>query len=420
MLLAIIYFILFCLIIKKNSLFQSLNLRSTFLLAIFSLKFLCGLFLGWLYASYYQQGDTFHYLQDANIFQSLLIQQPFEYLKVMTGIGTTDTSFYSQLTLWNDSGLTSLYNDTRTLIRLNAFLRIFSFGYYEVHVLFMSFISFCGLTMLYRIAIYYSPQKDKLLAIAVFCIPSVMLWGSGLMKEPLQIFAMCFALFQFHKLTLQASPKRIFFFSISMLLLFFTRNYIFLAFIPGLIAWLIFIRYKRLNCMLLFICCYVVMMIVALQLKIVSPKYDVALMLYEKQIIYWKNAVVYNAHSLINRVPFAPSAISVIKRSPEAFWLTLSQPYAWQCKSLFYYFSAIENSILILLLATSLFKLDKQELKTNPLFAFGLCFCITLFIIIGFTTPVVGAIVRYKVPGLLLIGVSIVIGKRVGKGALIV
>ena len=408
MLLAIIYFIGICLIIKYSNLFQSKNLRSTFLIIIFTLKFLCGLFLGWMYANYYHQGDTFHYLHDANIFQSLLIQHPIEYLKVITGVGSTDASFYSQLTLWNDSGLTSLYNDTRTLIRLNALIRIFSFGYYEVHVLFMNFISLFGLTLLYQTAIYYSPQKEKLLSIAIFCIPSVLLWGSGLMKEPLQLFAICFAIFQFHKLTLLSSPKRIFFFLISMLLLFLSRNYIFIAFIPGLMAWFIYSRYKNLNCTLLFIACYLVMMFVALQLKHINPKYDVALMLYEKQIVYWKNAVVYNANSLINRVPFAPSATSVIKRSPEAFWLVLSQPYLWQCKSLFYYFSAVENSIVILLLAYSFFKCDDHELKTNPLFAFSLCFCITLFIIIGFTTPVVGAIVRYKAPGLLMLGVTMV------------
>ena len=149
------------------------------------------------------------------------------------------------------------------------------------------------------------------------------------------------------------------------------------------------------------------MIVIALQLKFISPKYDVALMLYEKQIVYWKNAVYYNANSLINRVPFAPSTFSVIKRSPDAFWLVLSQPYLWQCKSVFYYFSAIENIFLIALIIYMLIKIDKQTIKENPLFSFSICFCITLFIIIGLTTPVAGAIARYKVPGLLLLVVAI-------------
>ena len=59
-----------------------------------------------------------------------------------------------------------------------------------------------------------------------------------------------------------------------------------------------------------------------------------------------------------------------------------------------------------------LIKIDKQTIKENPLFAFSICLCITLFIIIGLTTPVVGAIVRYKVPGLLLLVVAMVLGSK--------
>ena len=242
----------------------------------------------------------------------------------------------------------------------------------------------------------------------MFCIPSVLLWGSGLMKEPLQLFAMCLVLWSFHKTTLNASVKNILYFIIAMMVLFFTRTYIFLAFVPGLIAWTIYLHYKKINCFVLFVACYAIMLTIALQLKHILPQYDIALMLYEKQIVYYKNAIVYNAQSLIPRITFAPSPTSVVKRSPEAVWLVLSQPYLWQSKSIWYYFSAIENILLIALIIYAIIKLDRKVIRENPLFAFSICFCITLFIIIGLTTPVVGAIVRYKVSGLLMLVVAIV------------
>jgi hypothetical protein len=233
------------------------------------------------------------------------------------------------------------------------------------------------------------------------------------MKESLQLFSMGFVLYQFQKLIHQLNLRNILFFSLSLLLLFLTRNYIFFCFIPGLIAWIIYNRYKKVNCLLLFIGCYGLMLIAAFQLKYVSPRFDVAHILYEKQIIYWKNAVYYPAGSLVDRVPFAPSAISVVKRSPEAFWLTLSQPYLWECKHVLYYFSSIESIIFIFLIILMIIKIDVIALRTNPLFAFCLCFAVTLFVIIGLTTPVVGSIVRYKVPALLFLGIAIALGRKI-------
>ncbi len=416
--LVVCYFILLCVFIKKNQLFKTVFPSYAFLIVIFLLKFLCGLLVGWIYGSYYHSGDTFAYLHDVNVLQKLLFEHPIQYLKIISAIDSNDPALhqvYNKLYVWFDGGYNTFYNDNQTLIRINSLFRIFSFGFYEVHVLFMSFISLCGLMMIFRVASFYSQQKRKLIALAIFCVPSVLLWGSGLMKEPLQLFSMGFVLWRFHLLNNKLTTKNIFLFIISFALLFFTRNYILLLFIPGLIAWCIYPRYKNLYCTLLFTVCYCVAITIGFQLRKVFPQFDIAQLLYDKQIIYWKNAVYYHANSLINRVPFAPSSVSVIKRSPEAFWLTLSQPYLWECKNPLYYFSALENILFIVLFVWMILKLDRITLKYNPVFAFSLCFCIALFIVIGLTTPVVGSIVRYKVPGLLFMGIAIVIGKKVDK-----
>jgi len=90
---------------------------------------------------------------------------------------------------------------------------------------------------------------------------------------------------------------------------------------------------------------------------------------------------------------------SLLAHSPAAFWNTLARPYPWEAGSLLLALPAIENVfILALLLASVIFssrgKCDKR------LFYPGLCFVVLLFILIGLTTPVMGAIVRYKVPAL--------------------
>jgi len=61
--------------------------------------------------------------------------------------------------------------------------------------------------------------------------------------------------------------------------------------------------------------------------------------------------------------------------------------------------AAIENAMLLLLLALFLFFFKFESTHIN-LLLFCLTFVLILYLLIGYTTPVMGAIVRYKAPAL--------------------
>ncbi|MCB0756656.1 MAG: hypothetical protein KDB98_13730, partial [Flavobacteriales bacterium] len=61
--------------------------------------------------------------------------------------------------------------------------------------------------------------------------------------------------------------------------------------------------------------------------------------------------------------------------------------------------SGIENIIVILLLLAMVSYFDRTALS-NPVFWIAVSFAFSILVLTGLVTPVVGAIVRYKVPAL--------------------
>ncbi|HEX7413491.1 MAG TPA: hypothetical protein VF411_05545, partial [Bacteroidia bacterium] len=86
----------------------------------------------------------------------------------------------------------------------------------------------------------------------------------------------------------------------------------------------------------------------------------------------------------------------------------LCKPSLFSSKSFLERFSALENIfVLVFLIICIWFK--KQHYNRN---LFALCFfmCLVILLLIGYTTPVAGAIVRYKVsimPFLLMCGILV-------------
>lgn len=102
------------------------------------------------------------------------------------------------------------------------------------------------------------------------------------------------------------------------------------------------------------------------------------------------------AGSTIDMEQLQPSYSSLFKTAPSALYNSLCKPGFTTAKSFFEKFSAIENAmiLLFLIICTGWCRtgMDKN--------LFSLCFflSITILFLIGYTTPVAGAIVRYKVP----------------------
>lgn len=400
--------------ITKLPFFQKSGVKPLALFFAFALKVIAGIGLTLVYTYYYPDrstADIYKYFDDAKIIASTLPEHPQLYAKLISGINDNDPQlepYIKSMKNWSahsDQWLSytqtrdfNLFNSNRIITRFNALLWPISLGNMYTHVLFMCFLSLCGLTALYRLLVNHIREKQLPLFIVIFFWPSVMFWCSGVLKDGLIISALYFLLYvglDRDKINRRKMVK-MFVIAVLIALLLITKYYVVLALIPAIIG--LYIQglrqsIKPLLAHALAIALCFIMMIGSSAIgfspngiEIIQAKREEAL----------KAAIVGDAKHYLFVDNMKSTEWGFIQKIPEALCNGLFRPFIWEAgNSPFIVISALENLLLILFIIGAIVFPDKKQMNDSKiwaLFSFVLC----LALIIGFTTPISGGIVRYK------------------------
>ena len=193
----ILFFVLFCWILKKWRFFNTSGIKTRFLYTAFTFKFLASLLLVYIYSNFYterSEADIFKYFDDSEFFFGALLENPLDFIKLMLGYGTDTDCFFDRYFIhmnnWDRAYESNIYNDNHTVIKFNAFIRLFSFGIYEVHSLFFCMFSMIGTVAIYKTVQKYFENLKLILQLILFFIPSLFIWTSGVLKEGILIMAL--------------------------------------------------------------------------------------------------------------------------------------------------------------------------------------------------------------------------------------
>ena len=407
------------LLIGRLSFFDVAGLSRRFLQLVFLLKILAGTALVAIYTYYYKDrttADVFKYFDDGQVLFNAIKHSPADYFKMLFGINNDTPHFaqyYNQMNNWYRVYESNLYNDSHTIIRFNALVMLLSGGYIGVHTVVMCFLALVGLTALYKTFAPAFADRNAMLAVAVFLIPSVLFWGSGVLKEGLLFFAIGLACYNLNNLLNgQRQWYRWMVFFAALALMFICKMYVLIALLPGIMAhtWIKLTSTKYIY--LKYIMVITVCTIAAVNIKVVLPKDDFLETLAEKQRDFMGLAQSMNSGSIIHINKLEPTFKSFVLNAPEAFVNTLCRPFIWESQSAFEWMAAIENMLIIALIIFALIKLDRQKL-TNVWVPFCLTFVLVLFVLSGIATPVVGALVRYKTPALPFLVIMLLIISKI-------
>ena len=184
-LLSIFYFILFCFIISKISFFKDSQIPRYWFVFIYGVKVIASIFLTLLYTKYYTDrntADIFKYFDDSLLMFEAIKTNPLDYLKMLLGVDTNyiyfTENYYQHMNHWTRPYSSNLISDSHIIIRFNAFVRLFSFGYFQVHNVFINFLSLFGLTLIFKAFKTFLNNKEKVLFYIIFFLPSILFWGS--------------------------------------------------------------------------------------------------------------------------------------------------------------------------------------------------------------------------------------------------
>jgi len=228
--------------------FECEGLSRKLISGIFLLKILFGATLWAVYTFYYSDrmtADIYKFFDASQVMYNAFWTNKEDFFRLLFGM-QNDHEYFEQnyqtyMINWTQKYASDFNHETHTMIRFNTILRFFSLGgYYQVHSIFMCFISLTGLTAIYKTFSVHLKGKGKLLTAAVFLAPSVLFWGSGVLKEGLLIFALGMLIYSFYQLILKGfSIKGIIWICFSAFLLSITKLYILIAIVPCLIAMLL-------------------------------------------------------------------------------------------------------------------------------------------------------------------------------------
>lgn len=392
--------------LKRWSFFKNSGISFKTLSILFTLKFILGISVYYVYTYYYtdrKTADVFKYFDDAKyLYDHVYHHHQVRFWKIIFGIQNESSEIHNHLketNYWFKPHASNVFNDNRTVIRFNAVIYLFSFGYYHVHTLVLSTLSFIGLTGIYRTYIYEFSERKKELILACFLIPSVLFWGSGILKESILIFGIGIFVFAFTRVMyVKKNIKYILVVLGTLGLLAITKTYVLIVLIPSVLAWIMIYYFKLQKIGWTFFMVNIGLIVLVFNAKHINQSIDLTGNLKYKQRDFINVARDTKAGSTIKLGELDDTAWSYLKNTPQAIVNGMFRPTLIEVKNIFFALTAIENTFFMVLIILVLFFFKKPTIKQLPYLYFGLYFTLLLTILIGLTVPVLGAISRYKIP----------------------
>ena len=405
------------LFLKRIDFFQINGIKKNHILFAFLSQVFAGYILYIIYSQYYTErytADIFKYYDDSLVLYNTFFSNPLDFFKIIIGIDCDSEdyliNYFSEMNHWDTSYKNSLMDESRLLIRLNAILNIIGFKSYSFNLISFVFIGFLGKFLITKNLVkFYKSINPIILFWGLILFPSLMLWSSGILKEPLIIFSIGLILQSFGVYNSKKMSSLILVF-FGLLIIFKLKFYVFICFLPALISFLICQNWKIKPLKVITITS-ISLNILLVILSTLKNSYNPLEILSNKQNDFIKLAEIFNAGSSFKMVPMDPNFNSFLSSIPLGVINGFFRPFPSDINKIIHALPLIENIFLYVLFIYLLYKLFSLKIKLETVYLNTLLnsvfFISLLFVITGISTPVIGALVRYKLPGTIFIIISI-------------
>lgn len=357
------------------------------------LKLCAGILYAFLILHFYEGiGDTFTLFEKAHYISELLDEGKFK--EWISFVFDSDNTRHRLL----------MEEDARTLFFVKPLsLLLFIVGQsYWCASLYFSFFSFiCSVYLISVLNKYYNLDV-RVLAISFLFFPGVVIWSSGLLKEPLLLGAICLTITLLLKL-IQERSKIFLRLTVIFLLLYFLHNlkyYYAVVLLACMVTALVYtfllpLSFKNSFGKILssIIGMFVLMLAIG---TFLHPNLDIKNFLNVLFLNYSKTLESEGSNFSFYR--FSGNITGYLINFPIALFTGLFRPLPLELKSILGWLTGLENLFLLAILSITLYK-NKWDLKNRYLPELTLLL-IYIFIeasMLSFASPNFGSIVRYRV-----------------------
>lgn len=371
---------------------------------------LCGsIFFTLIYIYYYSYGDTFGYFETSQVMQNLMFQSPEGW-----ALNEFTKASPEHISLFNDAtGYPTYYYDRSTfmVVRLLNPLLLLTFSSYILTSLLIAWIAYSGIWRLFLVFSDTYPDRQRMLAFAILFFPSVLFWGSGILKDTITFSCTGWIVFCMYNIFIKRKKAIRYFILLFILLylIFIIKSYIIIALVPGSLMWIFSDRITRIkNAGLKFlvgpfivlICVGGGLLIYSLLKNYIGKFSFGSLVMTAKIKQHDLKQEYYHGHSFdIGEIEATPTGI--LKKSPAALIAGIYRPFLWECNTPVTILSGLENAVILAasilaFLRTGPFRLIIRLFR-EPLLFFAFTYSLFFAFSVGLSTSNFGALVRFKI-----------------------
>jgi hypothetical protein len=380
------YLLLAIALIINLPFFKNTKLGAWWLTGLFLVRILAGMVYGYVHAHpppHIGLTDTWRFFNESLQETEILKNHPKVFFKDLFPNHSLALDFFStQHNYWNNIKFT-------LMVKLAAIFNLFSFGNYYVNLIFYNFLCFWGTLLLFKTL--EEKLKNKLLSIVISClIPSVAFWGSGFHKEGLILTSLSALIFYVEKLVITKRYVLLIPVLFFLFLLLLLRTNILFALLPALLGWILSMKHPK-KSLKLFVTVNALSSIFFFTSKFLFASIDIPKYVAERQ---WE-FIQLQGKTMVQVPKLQPNFEGFVQNFPSAINMAFTRPYFLE-GGLGYIPFCIETYSILIVTLIGLVILAFRKEKLPIFFMFCLNFSILLLLIIGYTVPNVGAIIRYK------------------------
>jgi hypothetical protein len=403
-LLPFLYSGLILLMVAKSGFFNAESITPRTFTFLTCIKIIAGLSYWLLHDFYMDAQDTDRFINEGNVVFSAIYENPLYYLQLV--FGRNDylpepehlCHYIDQMGFWYDQG-------NYSMVRINALIRLISFGSHPVHFIVFSFLSFIGCYHLFKFFERETIVHEYLLILVIFLMPGILFWTSGAHKEAIVIFLTGVIFNKISEIIHNNDSIGKWILVLAFIaILGFIRFYTMTVMLPGLIAFYVSGK-TRVNPLLIFSGLYGLFIISAVIFDINSDGFRFA----EEITIRQNSFIRSHGDTSFPLQEVSNSWTNIIKLIPQALFNPLVRPLPGTCHNLLCQLACAESIIYIVIFLFLLVRIKGQELLYNRtvLLCISVGLCLTL--LIGLIVNNSGAIVRYRSISMLFMLMGLII-----------
>jgi len=368
-----------------------------------------------IYGLYYGGGDTVNYYKGSLALVNLMTEDFAAFYSIVfendlsgqNWFSFNEGTGYPPHYMWRDSG-------TFAVSRYSAVFCLLGAKSFFVTSLLVASFSYIGMWKLYRLFTATYPDTKKALAICILFMPSLLFWGSGIMKDSYVLAAACWFSYNFYNVFILRKKILInallVIFNISMIMTL--KPYVILSILPGALLWLNNAYLKQVTSGFVKMLVMPLLGVIILgggfflysNMSSLMGDYGNIDQAVEKAQIIQQDLLredQYGANNY-NLGEIDGTAAGMSSIAPLAIFTALYRPLFFEVGSPLMVISALENTILLILTLFLFLKTNPRKIIRiifrEPLLLYSIFFSLLLAFGVGMASTNFGALSRYKIP----------------------